>query len=76
MDHFVRTGKCSSVHEVSLAELMDMVRLTDGLPAKRALIGIQPQHVDWGDAPSELVERSIPQARELAESLIARWGTA
>ena len=32
----------TSVHEVSLADLMDMVRLTERLPARRALIGIEP----------------------------------
>ena len=38
-----------SVHEVSLADLMDMARLTGRLPQRRALIGIEPALVDWGD---------------------------
>ena len=39
-DEFLLSGK-RSVHEVGFADLMDIARLQDCLPAKRALIGIQ-----------------------------------
>ncbi len=75
MDIFVRTGKCTSVHEVSLAEIMDMVRLTDDLPVQRALVGIQPQKLDWDENLSPPIESAIPFACRHATSLLERWHT-
>jgi len=73
MDLFVRSGKCSSVHEVSLAELLDMVRLTDDLPQHRALVGIQPDKVDWDEKLTLEIENAIPFACECASSLLEQW---
>lgn len=73
MDGFVRSGKCSSVHEVSLAELMDMARLLETLPSRRALVGVQPHTVDWADQPTEPVMKAIPVICKAAESLIREW---
>lgn len=73
MDIFVRTGKCSSVHEVSLAEILDMVRLTDDLPAQRALVGIQPEKLDWDENLSPPIESAIPYACGHATSLLEQW---
>ncbi len=73
MDHFVRSGKCSSVHEVSLAELLDMVRLTDDLPMKRALVGIQPDKVDWDEKLTPEIKDAIPFACQHATSLLEQW---
>ena len=73
MDHFVRSGKCSSVHEVSLAELMDMVRLTGDLPTRRALIGIQPEKVDWSEEVTPVVAASMDQVCQQAGDLLNRW---
>jgi hydrogenase maturation protease len=73
MDTFVRSGKCSSVHEVSLSELMDMARLLDTLPTQRALIGVQPEIVDWADHPSESVKNAIPLLCREAQTLLEAW---
>lgn len=73
MDHFVRSGPCSSVHEVSISELMDIARLTDSLPERRALIGIQPRNVDWSHEPSAPVARGIEQACLRANALLEAW---
>lgn len=73
MDDFVVNGKCSSVHEVSLSELMDMVRLTDGLPGKRVLIGIQPESFDWSEQPTPQVDAGIDLAAEKVTSLLRSW---
>ncbi|MCP5424952.1 MAG: HyaD/HybD family hydrogenase maturation endopeptidase [Gammaproteobacteria bacterium] len=72
VDHFLGTGK-HSVHEVGLSDLMDISRLTDSLPAKRALIGIQPQQLDWGERPSPSVAAAIPDAAKLVLELIHDW---
>ena len=62
-----------SVHEVSLADLMDMVRLTTGLPARRALIGIEPAVIDWGDGLTPAVAAAVPAAMAAVRALLARW---
>jgi hydrogenase maturation protease len=76
MDEFVSNGKCSSVHEVSIAELMDIARLTDSLPKRRALVGIQPRDMDWSETPSPPVARGIEQACAQAATLLEAWHQA
>lgn len=73
MDDFIGSNRKRSVHEVSLLDLMAIARLTDSLPARRALVGIQPEHVDWGDNPTEAVLAAVPQACQTVRSLIQRW---
>ena len=73
MDDFVSNGKCSSVHEVSLAELLDMARLLDSLPKKRALIGVQPEKVDWATQPTNAVLNAIPDVCREATNLLEAW---
>lgn len=73
MDTFVRTSKCSSVHEVSLSELLDMARLLDTLPTRRALIGVQPEIVDWADQPTKVVKKAIPIMCQEAHTLLEAW---
>lgn len=73
MDRFLGSNRKSSVHEVSLMDLMAIAHLVDSLPERRALIGIQPEYLDWADAPTEAVARAIPVACDLAMSLVERW---
>ena len=70
------SGHATSVHEVSLSDLLDMARLTDSLPARRALIGIEPALVDWGDGLTPEVEAALPKALEQVRRLLARWDRA
>jgi hydrogenase maturation protease len=65
-----------SVHEVSLADLLDMVRLTDKLPERRALIGIEPAVLSWGDSLTPAVEAAVPIAMAKVRALIDRWDKA
>jgi hydrogenase maturation protease len=64
-----------SVHEVSLADLLDMARLTDSLPARRALVGIEPGLVDWGSELTPAVAAAIPEAIARIRDLLAAWAT-
>lgn len=73
MDRFLRNNRKLSVHEVSLLDLLAVARLAEGLPARRALIGIQPQSFEWGERPSEPVAQAIPRVGALAMSLIEGW---
>ena len=40
-------------------DLLDMARLSDTLPRHRALVGIQPGNLDWGDDPSPPVAAAV-----------------
>ena len=72
MDRYLGRAQMS-VHEVGLSDLMDMARLSDTLPRRRALVGIQPEILDWGDRPSPAVEPAIREAAQLVLDLVRRW---
>jgi len=73
MDHFITSGNKRSVHEVTLADVMSITLLSGRLPQKRALVGIQPDYIDWGDRPTEAVSAAIPAALSEIESILERW---
>lgn len=73
MDRFVGSGK-KTPHEVSLSDLLAIARLQGRLPARRALVGIEPRRVDWGTQPSEDVAACIPAAAAAVVSLLEAWG--
>lgn len=75
MDRFLGSTR-RSVHEVGLLDLLDIARLTETLPARRALIGIQPHTIDWSAQPSAAVAGAIPVAVKLVNDLIAAWHRA
>jgi hydrogenase maturation protease len=72
MDRQLSTN-AKSVHEVSLSDLLDIARLTETLPQRRALVGIEPAIVDWGERLTPAVEDAIPRAIEAIRALLARW---
>jgi len=73
MDEFLGSERKRSVHEVGLLDLMALAALGGSLPQRRALIGIQPQSIDWSEEPTAAVARAIPEACERARELIERW---
>lgn len=74
MDRYL-AGNRQSVHEVGLMDLFDIARLTDTFPKQRALIGVEPEELGWGDRPSARVAPAVPQAASLALDLLTRWNT-
>jgi hydrogenase maturation protease len=72
MDAFLGAAR-RSPHEVGLLDLFDIARLTGSLPDKRALIGIQPDRIEWGMSPSEAVASALPVAVSQAAELLERW---
>jgi hydrogenase maturation protease len=72
LDAFVRSPRCS-VHELGLRDLLDAARLTDSLPARRALVGVQPAELGWGVALSPDVEAALPVAVTAARRLLEAW---
>ena len=73
MDTFLNKQTKRSVHEVGLIDLVNIARLTEQLPHKRALIGIQPEIIDWGEFPSPAVQAAIPVAVRKTVQLIEEW---
>jgi len=74
MDSHLR-NQHGSVHEVGLSDLMDALRLRGDLPEKRALIGIEPEDMDWGTEPTAAVAAALPKAAEHANNLVRNWRT-
>ncbi len=66
-------GACSSVHEVGLTDLLDIARLTDSLPPRRCLVGIEPAEIGWGSALTPAVESAVPAAAARVVEIIERW---
>jgi hydrogenase maturation protease len=73
MDDFILNGKKRSAHEVGLADLLSIALLQGHLPPQRALVGIQPQWLDWGEVPTPPVAAGIEQMCREVDSLLARW---
>jgi hydrogenase maturation protease len=74
MDAFLTTGtRGRSVHEAGLADVMAMAALEGRLPARRALVGIEPRDIDWSSEPSHDVREALPHACRRARELIERW---
>jgi hydrogenase maturation protease len=72
MDRYL-TGNRQSVHEVGLMDLFDISRLSGTFPEHRALIGVEPASLGWGDDPSPEVAPAIPQVADMALALAHRW---
>lgn len=73
MDRFMNSNRKSSVHEVGLSDLRSIAILAGHWPEKRALLGIQPQKLDWGETPTDDVSAAIPLACRQVNSLIDGW---
>ena len=73
MDTFIGSNRKCSVHEVSLIDLMAIALLSGQLPQQRALIGIQPHSIAWGETPSPPVASAIRLACDQALRLVAEW---
>jgi hydrogenase maturation protease len=73
MDEFLKSTRRRTVHEVGLIDLLDMARLQGCLPARRALLCIQPQRVDWSETLSVPVEEALPRAARQARDTLSRW---
>lgn len=73
MDHRLVHARRSSVHEVSLFDLMAISRLSGDWPDRRALVAIQPGLVGWGEAPSAAVGDAVPDACRAVQRLLRTW---
>jgi hydrogenase maturation protease len=58
----VSGGGRISAHESDLLDLLSRGRLEGWVPARLALVEIQPENIDWGRTLSPPVSRALPQA--------------
>ena len=72
MDRHLRNHH-GSVHELGLSDILDALRLCDDLPENRALIGIEPEQMDWGTEPTTKVAAAIPSATAKIRDLVHDW---
>lgn len=70
MDRFLGANRKSSVHEVGLLDLMSISQLTGHWPERRALIGVQPAVVNWGESLTPQVAAALPEIRSLAAEIV------
>jgi hydrogenase maturation protease len=73
MDRFLGENRKSSVHEVGLLDLRAISLLTGYWPQHRALIGIQPAFVGWGEALTPEVAAALPEICGTAMKIIERF---
>jgi hydrogenase maturation protease len=76
MDRFLGENRKSSVHEVGLLDLRSISLLTGHWPAQRALIGIQPAVVGWGETLTPAVAAAMPETCHLATGIIAQFSAS
>ena len=73
MDSYLQNARLS-VHEVGLTDLLDISRLSNSLPRQRCLVGIEPDCLDWGEAPSSALLPAIDEAILAILTILQRWG--
>lgn len=67
------SGKRRSVHEVALVDLFSAAAIRGRVPARRALVAIQPGSTDWGLEPTAEVAAAIPRACAQVAALVREW---
>ena len=70
MDVYLGNSVRPSVHEVNLLDVLTAARIRGRMPARYALVGIQPAAIGWGTEPSATVAAAVEQAATMIEALI------
>jgi hydrogenase maturation protease len=73
IDRFLDDNQSTSVHEVGLIDLLQMMTLNNEAPRLRALVGIQPEVIGWGTEMSPAVLASIPVASSAIKQILTNW---
>jgi hydrogenase maturation protease len=73
IDRFLDDNQSTSVHEVGLIDLLQMMALNNEAPRLRALVGIQPEMIGWGTEMSPVVAASMPLACMAVRNILECW---
>jgi hydrogenase maturation protease len=71
-DHVGRGGRMSA-HEAGLVDLLTLARIAGWAPTHLALVGIEPQRIDWGPWLSPPVAQSFPDACRTVVRTALAW---
>lgn len=63
----------TSAHELALADLMAAAALGGRLPARRALVAVEPGSTALGLAPTPPVQAALPRLCDAVRDLLQRW---
>jgi hydrogenase maturation protease len=69
------SGKRRTVHEVALLDLFSAAAIRGRMPARRALVAVQPACTEWGLDLTADVAAAVPGACETIRALAAAWST-
>ena len=61
------------MHELALSDLMAAAEFMGAKPERRALVGVQPESIDWGLEPTETVAAAMPRMLGAVRELVERW---
>jgi len=64
----------TSVHEAGLAGLLSLLHLEERLPARLAIVAIQPFCADWGEELTPAVAAIVPKACATVMEIARKWG--
>lgn len=73
MEVFLSANQLSSVHEVGLMDLVQMMTLTGQMPRRLALVGIQPSMIDWETELSPPLAQSVSNASNAIIHVVSEW---
>jgi hydrogenase maturation protease len=73
VDHYLADNPSSSVHEVGLIDLLQMMTLNREAPRLRALVGVQPESMGWGTEMTPAVRASVPAASAAVTKILEGW---
>lgn len=66
-------GIKKTAHEVQVSDLLAAAHLTGRMPKHRALVGVEPVEIGWGETPSAPVAAAIPTAMAAVDRLLEGW---
>jgi hydrogenase maturation protease len=70
--HVRRRGRVSA-HEAGLVDLLTLAKLEGHAPSHLALLGVQPERIDWDETLSVPLARALPVACQVAIDTVLQW---
>ena len=73
LNRHVRRGGRVSAHEAGLVDLLTLAKLEGHAPSHLALLGVQPERIDWNETLSVPLARALPGACQMAIDTALQW---
>ena len=73
LNRHVRRGGRVSAHEAGLVDLLTLAKLEGHAPSHLALLGVQPERIDWNETLSVPLARALPVACQMAIDTVLQW---